>query len=52
MCVYCHPTVPIFFTPTLELFIVKFLNFFKILEILSFSETKWDNFINNSCKCV
>jgi hypothetical protein len=25
MCVYCHPTDPIFFTPTLKLFIGNFL---------------------------
>ena len=46
------PDRPYFFTPTLELFIGKFLKIFKILKILSFSGNKWDNFINNSCKCV
>jgi hypothetical protein len=46
------PDRPYFFTPTLKLFIGNFLKIVNILEILSFSGTKWNNIINNSWKCV
>jgi hypothetical protein len=46
------PDRPYFFTPTLKLFIGKFLKIHKILEILSFSGTKWNNIISITVESV
>jgi hypothetical protein len=46
MCVYCHPTDPIFYPDPKTFYWKFFLKIYNILEILSFYETEWDNLIS------
>jgi hypothetical protein len=48
MCVFTVTRPTLFFHPDPKTFIGKFLKMYNILEMLSFSRTKWDNIINNS----